>query len=68
MPSSLRDLALSIISSNPSIASNPNAREMIDVIRSGDAERGRTIADNLCRTYGVDRDQAVRNARSFFNL
>ena len=62
------DFALNLIQQNPALQNNPNAKEMIEVIRSGDTAKGEQIASNLCKTYGVDRNQAVQQARSFFNI
>lgn len=67
MPS-LKDFALNMINSNPQIANNPNAREFLNVIRNGDDARGRQIAQNLCDSYGITPDQAVQQAKQFFNL
>ena len=64
----MRDLAMNLISSNPQIAQNPQAQEMINVIKSGDAERGKQIANNLCQTYGVTPDQAIAQARKMFGI
>lgn len=64
----IKDFALNIIGNNPSIASNPNAQQMIDVIRRGDAAQGEQIANNLCETYGISRDQAIQQARSLFHI
>ena len=64
----IRNMALNLLSQNPSISNNPNAREFINVIRSGDSARGEQIAQNLCNTYGVSKEDAVKNAKSFFNL
>lgn len=62
------NLAMTMISNNPQIANNPQAKSMIEVIQSGDAERGRQIAENLCNTYGVSKEDAVKQARSFFKI
>lgn len=67
MPS-LKDFALNMIDGNPQIANNPNAREFLNVIRNGDDARGRQIAQNLCDSYGITPDQAVQQAKQFFNL
>lgn len=64
----IRNMALNLLSQNPSISNNPNAQEFINVIRSGDSVRGEQIAQNLCNTYGVSKEDAVKNAKSFFNL
>lgn len=67
MPS-MRDFALDIIGRNPALEQNPNARQMIDVIRSGDAKRGEQIANNLCETYGIKPEEALAQARRFFGF
>ena len=57
-----------IIASNPAIANNPQAQNYINVIQSGDANRGQQIADNICKTYGVSRDEALNQAMQFFGI
>ena len=66
--SPMMNFALNLIQQNPALQNNPNAKEMIEVIRSGDTAKGEQIASNLCKTYGVDKNQAVQQARSFFNI
>lgn len=41
---------------------------MIDIIKSGDANRGQQIARNLCNTYGVKPEDAIAQAKSFFHI
>lgn len=53
---------------DPSIASNPNSRAMLEVLQTGDSKRGEQIANNLLNTYGVTKNDAVRMAREFFHL
>ena len=64
----LRRMAMSMISQNPNIASNPQAQEFVRVIQNGDVKRGQQIADNLCETYGVSREEALQKAKSFFHI
>lgn len=68
LPFDPRQMAMNLISQNPNIANNPNAQEFIKVIQNGDSERGQQIADNLCKSYGMTRDEALKSAKSFFNL
>lgn len=63
-----RDFAVNLIRSNPQIAGNKNARELLEVIQSGDRQRGEQIAQNLCNTYGISMDQALSEAKSFFHI
>lgn len=64
----LKDFALNLIKNNPQVANNPRAQEMIDVIKSGDEARGQQIAQNICDTYGISKEDAISQAKGFFNL
>lgn len=68
MNNPILNLAMTMISNNPQIANNPQAKSMIEVIQSGDAERGQQIAENLCNTYGVSKEDAIKQAKSFFKI
>lgn len=52
----------------PSMANNPNAQAMLEVVRSGDAARGEQIANNLLKTYGMSKEEALAQAKRFFNV
>lgn len=68
---SLNDLigqAIGQLKGNPNVASNPMAQGMLDVIESGDASKGEQMADNLCQSMGVTRDEAMRQAKAFFGI
>lgn len=65
---SIRDIAMSLISKNPQIANNPQAAEMIDAIKNNDSVKGQQIANNLLNSYGVSKQDAIDQAKSFFNL
>jgi len=64
----IKAFALNLLSRNPKIANNPQAQAYLNVIQSGDSAKGEEIARNLCATYGVTTDQAVNQAKQFFNL
>lgn len=64
----LKNIAMNLITRNPVIANNPQAQDYLNVIQNGDSARGQQIADNLCQTYGISRDEAIRQAKQFFNL
>lgn len=64
----IRSMALSLISRNPEIASNPQAQNLIGVIQNGDSKKGEEIARNLCNTYGVTPEQAFTQAKNFFGF
>lgn len=68
MNNTLQDFALRLLSSNPNIANNPQAKEYLDLIRNGDAVRGQQIANNLCKTYGMSVQDAIACAKQFFHI
>lgn len=53
---------------NPNIRNNPQAQEYLNVIASGDSKKGQEIANNLCNTYGVTKDQAIQMAKQRFGI
>lgn len=64
----LSQWAINLISKNPNIANNPRAKEYIQIIQNGDSSRGEEIANNLCQTYGMSREDAIASARNFFGI
>lgn len=68
MMNNMRNFAMNAIMQNQQIANNPNAQEFVDVIRNNDAQRGQMIAKNLCDTYGITPEQAISQAKQFFNI
>ena len=59
-------MLLNMAMQNSNIANNPRAQEMLQVIQSVDAQKGQQIAMNLCKTYGVSKEQAVGMATEYF--
>lgn len=62
------NFAMQMMANNPAIANNPRNKELFDVIKSGDAQRGQEIANNLCKSYGVTPQEAVEQAKKHFGL
>ena len=62
----MSDLAIRQLERRPEIANNPLAKEWLEVVKSGDSQKGEEIARNLCANSGVTVDQALEEARRFF--
>lgn len=60
--------AMGMLQQNPQLQNNPQAKGLMEIIQSGDSERGRQMAENLCKTYGVSPEQAIQDARKFFYI
>lgn len=61
------DFAMKMIEKNPNIANNPRNQQMIEVLKSGDQAKGEELANNLCESYGVSKEEAMQQAQGFFN-
>lgn len=44
------------------IPNTPWAQAAVNAIMNGDEESGSKIADNLCQSYGMTREQAIQQA------
>ncbi len=64
----IREFALSMLQNSPQVMNNPRAQEMFKVIQDNDAVKGQQIAQNLCNTYGVSKEEATNQAKRFFGL
>ena len=64
----IQDMAMRMIMSSPQVKNNPMAKEYINVIASGDAMKGEQIANNICSSYGLRREDAIKQARQFFKM
>lgn len=55
-----------LLQQRPDLQNNPTTMEMINIIRTGDSKRGEEIANNICQSYGMTREQALSQAQSMF--
>lgn len=64
----VKQMITNLMMRNPAVADNPNAKAMLEVVSSGDQAKGEEIANNLLNTYGVSKEDALRQAREFFGI
>lgn len=64
----IRQFALNLIQRNPKIADNPQAQGYLEVIQNNDSQKGRQIAENICKSYGMTKEEALNRAKQFFGL
>lgn len=57
-----------LMANNPAIANNPNAQNYLSVIQSNDSVKGEQIANNMCQSMGMSREEALARAKAFFGL
>lgn len=68
MNNPFKTITNAILQKAPNIRNNPQAMGYLDVISSGDSKKGAEVADNLCKTYGMTREQMVSEAMKFFGI
>lgn len=64
----MKQWAFNMLEKNPNIANAPMAKEMIEVLKSGDNSRGEQMANNILQTYGITKDDAISQAKKFFGM
>ena len=60
--------AMQMIQNNPQVMSNPMAQQYLEIIQNGDSAKGQEVANNILKTYGMTKDQAIGQAMKFFGL
>lgn len=63
-----KSFAMQILRQNPNIMNNPQLQHMISVVQNGDSQQGQQIAENLCKTYGISKEDAIQQAKQFFGM
>lgn len=62
-----RQMMQQMMQRNPGMfQNNPQAKEIMNVIMSGDSKRGEELARNYCQSYGVTPEEGVQQAQQFF--
>lgn len=61
-PMNMNTIINALVQRNPQVANNPEVQEILNVIRTGDAQRGQQIAENLCRNNGMTKEQGYQSA------
>lgn len=64
----LFNMAMNMLGSNPAIKNSPQGRELMDILQSNDSARGQKMAENLLKTYGISKEEALNQAKQFFNI
>lgn len=64
----LEQFAIMLLQKNPKIANSPQGQQFLEILKSGDSERGQQMAQNFCNSYGVTPEEGYNQARKFFNI
>lgn len=61
-------MAMNMLQKNPKLQKNPQAQALVEIIQNGDEERGKQMAENLCNTYGISKDEVLSEAKKRFGI
>lgn len=64
----IANFAINLLQRNPQFSNNPQAQKLMEIIQNGDNQQGEKMAENLCETYGMTKDQALTEAKKFFGI
>lgn len=64
----LRQIAIQALQRNQQIANSPQGRQFMQILQSGDVAAGQQMAQNLCQSYGISQEDAIRQTAKFFNI
>lgn len=64
----IANFAINMLQHDPRFANNPQAQKLMEIIQNGDSQQGEKMAENLCETYGMTKDQALTEAKKFFGI
>lgn len=64
----IANFAINMLQNDPRFANNPQAQKLMEIIQNGDSQQGEKMAENLCETYGMTKDQALTEAKKFFGI
>lgn len=53
---------------DPNIANNPQAQNFLQILQSGDTQKGQQVAENLLKTYGMTKEQGMNQVHNFFHI
>lgn len=54
----------SLAKQNPEALNNPRAQSLLDIIRSGDEQRGIEAANNILNDMGIQRNTGIQQVTS----
>lgn len=60
-------IAQMLLQQHPEIRNNPQQMQMLQAILDNDAQKGTQLANNFCKTYNANPQDATKQAQGFFS-
>lgn len=64
----LKQFAIKMIQSNPAVASTPLGQQALQIFQSGDSTKGAEMANNIMNSYGLSKEQAMKDISQTLNI
>lgn len=58
----LEQMAMTIIQNNEEVQKSPMGQQLAQILQNGDQAAGIALANNIMKTYGLKKDQAIQQA------
>lgn len=62
------EFAKTLLAQNPDKANTPLGKKLLQILESGDYAEGKKVANNLCESYGMSRQDFTQKAEKFFGF
>lgn len=56
------DFASKALEANPKFKNAPMGQQLMNCIRNNDSKTGEEIANNILKTYGINKEDAIKQA------
>lgn len=68
MNNGIIQFAIQALANNPQVANTQIGKEFMNILQTGDYQRGVNLANNLCQTYGDSKEDAIQKAKNYFHM
>lgn len=66
MNPAIKNFALNMLARNPKQAQSPMGQQLLNALNSNDDAAGEALANNIIKTNGLQKDQAIQQAYQGF--
>lgn len=58
----LMQFAAQVLQNNKNIQASPMGQQFTQILQSGDAKAGEALANNILQSYGLSKEEAIKQA------
>ncbi len=64
----LKQFALNMLQNNPAVAASPLGQQAMQIFQNGDTAKGQEMASNILNSYGLTKEQAMKDISQKLNI